>query len=65
MTLHPLDQGWTPIDAFVLIKVIDGDGQSTWAYRTTGDLNREELLGVLLVHAELIRQQLAADWEED
>lgn len=27
MTLHPLEEGWTPVDAFVLVKVIDGDGR--------------------------------------
>jgi len=35
MGLHPLSDGWTPLEAFVLVKSLDERGQSSWSYRTT------------------------------
>ena len=62
--IHPLDDGWTPVEAFVVIKANDADGDTVWAYRTTAPPNREELLGVLMVQTDLLRRELLADWEE-
>lgn len=45
LEIHELEPGDTAIEAFVLIKSIDRDGDITWGYRTTNRLNREELLG--------------------
>jgi hypothetical protein len=28
MTLHPLPDGWTPVEAFVLVKCLDEDGDA-------------------------------------
>lgn len=53
LELHPLEPGWTAIEALVLIKCLDEDGHATWAYRTTHRLNREELLGALVVHTDM------------
>ena len=63
LEIHPLEDRWTPIEAFVLIKCLDESGVSSWAYRTTNQLNREELLGALIVHAGLIKQELVDEWE--
>jgi hypothetical protein len=63
--IHPLVSGWTPLEAFVLIKSLDGHGQSSWSYRTTHKPNREELLGALVVQTELLRQELVGQWDED
>lgn len=65
MELHPLEPGWTPVEAFVLVKCLDESGVATWAYRTTNQLNREELLGALLVHADLLRKELVEEWDSD
>lgn len=65
MSLHPLEPGWTPIEAFVLIKSLDEDGGASWSYRTTATPNREELLGVLTVQAELLRRELVSEFEEE
>ncbi len=64
MKLHPSPEGWTPVEALVLIKCLDRDGHATWAHRTTAVPNREELLGALIVHTDLLRRELASDWED-
>lgn len=63
LEVHPLQDGWTPIEAFVLIKSLDENGEINWSYRTTSRLNREELLGVLTVHNDLLRKELLGEWE--
>lgn len=65
LELHPLDAGWTPLEAFVLIKSLDEDGEVTWAYRTTHRLNREELLGALMVQVDVLRKELRAEWDDE
>ena len=40
-------------EAFVLLKVLDADGDTAWSYRTTNRLNREELLGALTVQVDV------------
>jgi hypothetical protein len=65
MSLHPLEPGWTPVEALVLIKCLDEDGDPRWCYRTTARPNKTELLGALLVHTDLLRKELAEEWEED
>jgi hypothetical protein len=65
LEVHPLEPNWTPIEAFVLIKCLDEDGDAGWLYRTTNKLNREELLGALVVHADLLRKELVDEWESD
>jgi hypothetical protein len=63
--IHPLPEGWTAKEAFLLIKVVDDEANSTWSYRTTNAMNREELLGVLTVHKALIVGELVAEFEEE
>ncbi len=53
------------MEAFVLMKCFDEAGETTWSYRTTHRLNREELLGALMVHVDLLRKELVAEWESD
>ena len=63
-TLHPLDDGWTPLQAFVLVKSLDNTGDTTWAFRTSEALNPEELLGALTVQVDVLRRKLARMWED-
>jgi hypothetical protein len=58
MGVHPLEEGWTPREAFVLVKVLDENGVASWSYRTTHRPNREELLGALIVQTDLLRREL-------
>jgi hypothetical protein len=64
LDVHPLLAGHTVLEAFLLIKCLNERGDSTWAYRTTNRLNREELLGALIVHCDLIRAELLSGWDE-
>lgn len=65
LEVHPLEPGETAIEAFVLIKVLDSDGRPTWSYRTTNRLNREELLGTLMVQVDVLRKELRDEWDDD
>lgn len=63
--MHPLEPGWTAVEALVLIKCLDEDGHPTWLYRTTHHLNREELLGALIVHSDVLRRELRDEWDDE
>ncbi len=63
--VHPLEPGETAIEAFVLIKTIEADGNTSWAYRTTNRLNREELLGALTVQVAVLTKELRDEWDDD
>lgn len=63
--LHPLEDGWTPLHAFVLVKALDDDGDSRWTFRTSEKLNLEELLGALTVQVDILRDKLMELWDED
>jgi hypothetical protein len=65
LEIHPLEAGWTPVEAFVLVKCLDETGETAWSYRTTNRLNREELLGALIVHSDLLRKELVGEWEDE
>jgi len=65
LEVHPLEPGETAIEAFVLIKVLDAQGDISWSYRTTNRLNRQELLGALIVQIDVLRKELRDEWEWD
>jgi hypothetical protein len=64
LELHPLPSGWTAIEALVVIKCLDDAGEPAWSFRTTHQLNREELLGALVVHTDVLRKRLRDEWFE-
>lgn len=63
--LHVLPSGWTPLEAFVLVKALDEDGTSTWSYRTSVAMNREELLGALTVQCAVLRRELVEEFDSE
>jgi hypothetical protein len=63
--LHPLDEGWTPLATFALIKCLDEDGDVGWAFRTSEPLNLEELLGAMTVQTEVLKAKLVRDWGDE
>jgi len=65
LEVHPLEPGTTAIEAFVLIKTLDSDGDASWSYRTTNRLNREELLGALVVQVAVLKKELRDEWDDD
>ncbi|GIH19932.1 hypothetical protein [Rugosimonospora africana] len=64
LEVHPLEPGETALEAFVLIKLLDAQGDISWSYRTTNRLNREELLGALIVQADVLRKELRDEWDD-
>jgi hypothetical protein len=62
--LHPLDERWTPLQTFALIKCLDEDGDVTWAFRTSEPFNLEELLGALVIQVETLKRRLAVHWDD-
>ena len=54
--LHPLEPGWTPLQAFVLVKSLDEEGGTAWSFRTSEQFNLEELLGALVVRWKRSRE---------
>jgi hypothetical protein len=65
MEVHALPEGWTPVEALCVVKCLDAEGHVQWSYRTTHRLNREELLGALVVHTEVLRHELVSEWLHD
>ena len=65
ITIHPLPEGWSPLEGIVLVKCLDEDGHPLWAFRTTAGLNDEELLGALTVRLELLRAELLEAFSAD
>lgn len=63
--IFALPEDWTAVEAFLLIKCLDNEGNPTWAYRTTHRPNREELLGALTVHVGVLRRELISEWGDD
>ncbi len=63
--LHPLDEGWTPLQAFVLIKCLNEDGEAVWSFRTSEQMNLEELLGALMVQTDTLKRKLVRVWEDE
>lgn len=62
LEFFPLEPGWTAAAALILIKLVDADGDYTWAYRATTAINREELLGALRVHAAITERELVEEF---
>ncbi|MFG1749029.1 hypothetical protein [Streptosporangium sandarakinum] len=65
LDVYPLPEGWTALGAIVLVKCLDEEGHSSWAFRTTDDLSDEELLGALTVRTDLLRRKLYDDYIGD
>jgi len=59
-----LPSGWSPLGAAVLVKCINEDGRVAWSFRTSDELNDEELLGALVLRTELMRRALADDYTD-
>lgn len=65
LNVYPLPEGWTALGAIVLVKCLDEEGRSSWAFRTTDGLSDEELLGALTVRTDLLRRKLYDDYTSD
>lgn len=63
--LHPLPEGWTPLEGIVLAKCLDEEGHPLWAFRSTAGVNDEELLGALTVRTDLLRKDLLEAFSDE
>jgi hypothetical protein len=61
----PLLPGWTALEGIVLVKCLDAEGRSSWAFRETEGLNDEELIGALTVQLDLMRQRVVERYYGD
>lgn len=61
----PLLPGWTALEGIVLVKCLNADGRSSWAFRETEGLNDEELIGALTVQLDLMRQRVIEMYDEE
>lgn len=48
----------------LVVKCLDEDGGVTWAFRTTEDMNDEELLGALTVRTDLLRRSIVDSYAD-
>lgn len=58
-------QGWTALDGIVLVKCLDEQGRSSWAFRETQGLNEEEIIGALTVQLDLMRERVKEQYYSD
>lgn len=65
LRFEPLPAGWTPLQAFVLVKCLDEDGDPAWCERGSDDINDEEFLGALSIQVALRKQNLLKEWDSD
>jgi len=65
LAIQPLPDRWSPLEGIVLVKCLDEEGSPSWAFRTTAGLNDEELLGVLTVRIELLKDELVDSYDEE
>jgi hypothetical protein len=57
--------GWTALDGIVLVKCLNAEGRSSWAFRETQGLNEEEIIGALTVQLDLMRERTKAMYYDE
>jgi hypothetical protein len=63
LTVDELPEDWTPLEAILIIKCLDEEGASQWAWRSTGALSNREIIGALAVQLDIARQQAVEEFE--
>lgn len=62
LDLPPLEPEHIPLEAVVLIKCLDEDGEPTIEIRSTDGLNSWDRIGMLTVALDVTREQAASCW---
>lgn len=65
LDIEPLPEATTPLEAVVVIKVLDADGEVSLWVRTTAGLNGWERLGMLEIAAHSAKCALQGGFEPD
>ncbi len=63
--VYGIPEKWTSLDAIVLVKCYTKDGDTSWVFTKTENINEEELLGALVVQTDLLRQSLVESFRFD
>jgi hypothetical protein len=64
LEIDPVPDGWTVVDALVVAKCLNVEGEPIWSLRFTDGLNSEELLGALVMQVELLKRGILEDWTD-
>ena len=65
LDISELPEGWIPVEAVCIVKCLNTDGKPLWSLRMTDGLNQEELLGTMVIHTELLKNDAIEDWADD
>ena len=65
LEISAIPSGWTAVDAVCMVKCLNPEGKPMWALRLTEGINEEELLGTLMIHTELLKRDMLADWSDE
>ncbi len=65
LEICPLDAGYTPIDAAVIVKTIDEDGDVCWVTRYTSGPHTVEFVGALNVSLRGLERQVENSFVPD
>jgi hypothetical protein len=60
----PVPDGWTVVDALVVAKSLNAEGEPIWSLRFTDGLNSEELLGSLEIQVQLLKRDIFNNWKD-
>ena len=63
IALHPLAEGAIPLEAIVLVKVLDEDGDVGWTFLHTEAVSDEEMLGALWGYTTHLKRRVRRDWD--
>ena len=63
--IREIPEKWAVVEAFVVLKCLDENGSPAWLMRATRGLADEELLGALLVHAEVVKAEIVSQYVDD
>ena len=63
LEISPMPERWTPVDAICIVKCLDTDGRPLWAMRMTEGINKEELLGTMVVQTGMLEKEMIEDWD--
>lgn len=58
-------RGWTALEGIVLVKCLDAEGHPSWAFRETEGMNIEEVVGVLTIQLDMLRERAVDAFRED
>lgn len=65
LDLEPMPEGWTPLEAFAVIKCLDEDGEVALLTRSTEGIRSWDAVGMLTAALDIQRDMLRCGFIED